>query len=66
MVLSTEQLTLYVILGTLAAIVYSFRYLIVLQRKVAKIDENISKFTKKILKEELKIERMEKKLLKKK
>ncbi len=65
MALPIEQLTLYVILGTLAAIVYSFRYLIMLQRRVAKMDENIAKLTKKILKEEVKIETMEKKILKK-
>ncbi|MBW2996125.1 hypothetical protein KY332_02360 [Candidatus Woesearchaeota archaeon] len=66
MALSIEQLTLYVILGTLAAIVYSFRYLILLERKVARMEENIGKMTKKILKEEVMIEKMEKKILKKK
>jgi len=66
MALTIEQLSLYVIIGTLAAIVYSFRYLILLERRVAKMDENITRIAKKVLKEEVKIKGMEKKILRKK
>ena len=57
MVLTPQDLTLYIIIGTLAAIVYALRVLILLERRIAKMDENIEKLTGKVLKEELKIER---------
>ena len=55
--LAIEQLILYIILGTLAAIVYSLRVLVLLERRISKMDENIQKITKRVLTEELKIER---------
>jgi hypothetical protein len=55
--LAIEQLILYIILGTLAAIVYSLRVLVLLERRMTKMDENIQKITKRVLAEELKIER---------
>jgi len=57
MALAPQDLTLYIIIGTLAAIVYALRVLILLERRIAKMDENIEKLTNKVLKEELKIER---------
>jgi len=65
MALATPTLTLYIILGIVAAIVYSLRVLVLLERRIAKMDENISKLTKKVLSEELKITKVEKKIAKK-
>lgn len=49
------RLTLAVIIGTLAAIVYSLRVLVLMERRVAKIEEHIDDIAHKILKEEKKI-----------
>ena len=65
MVLSVETLTLAVIIGTLMAIVYSLRILVLLERRMAKMDLNIERVTKKILMEELKIERAEQSIARK-
>jgi predicted nucleic acid-binding Zn-ribbon protein len=51
------------IVAALAAIVYSMRYLVLLERRIAKMDENIEKITNKVLGEEQKIEKMEKALI---
>ncbi|MDH3382262.1 MAG: hypothetical protein OEL54_06115 [Flavobacteriaceae bacterium] len=56
MALGLAELTLLVIVGTLAAIVYSLRILVLLERRIAGMEMNIQLVTKKILKEELKIE----------
>ena len=61
MVLSLEQLTLAIIVGTLAAIVYALRVLVILERRIARMDGNIMKITKKVAAEELKIEKALKK-----
>lgn len=58
-----ENFILAVIIGTLAAIVYSLRILLILERRVAGMEANIQKMTSQVLKEELKIE---KKIIKKK
>ena len=55
MALSLEQLTLAIIVGTLAAIVYALRVLVILERRIARMDGNIMKITKKVVTEELKI-----------
>lgn len=47
-----------IILGVLAAIVYSLRVLILLERRIARMDNNIGVLTKKILAEEIKIEKL--------
>lgn len=47
---------LAIIIGTLAAIVYSLRILVLLERRIARMDENLLIITKKIAEEELKIE----------
>ena len=47
-----------IILGVLAAIVYSLRVLILLERRIARMDNNIGVLTKKILAEEFKIEKL--------
>ena len=55
--LGLNQVILAVIIGTLAAIVYSLRVLIMLERRVASMEQNIHKMTAKVLKEENVIER---------
>ena len=42
-----QQWTLLVILGMLLAIVYSFRYLIGMTRRIAKMEKNIEKILAK-------------------
>ena len=64
MVLSVENLTLAVIIGTLMAIVYSLRILVLLERRIAKMDQNIERLTRRVLAEELKIQKVEKRIAK--
>ncbi len=54
-----EPIILSIIIGTLAAIVYSLRVLILLERRISRMDENIELLTRKILEEEVKIEKVE-------
>ena len=58
--LELAEVILAVIIGTLAAIVYSLRVLILLERRVAGMEQNIQRLTAKVLQEELKIERIKK------
>ncbi|MFT4326682.1 MAG: hypothetical protein ACMXYK_04225 [Candidatus Woesearchaeota archaeon] len=53
-----------IIIGTLAAIVYSLRILVLLERRIARMDAHIVIITKKIAKEEVRIEKTEAKILK--
>ncbi|MEK6950523.1 MAG: hypothetical protein AABX13_02260 [Nanoarchaeota archaeon] len=55
--LELAEVILAIIIGTLAAIVYSLRVLILLERRVASMEANIQKLTAKVLKEEVIIER---------
>ncbi len=52
------ELILAVIIGTLAAIVYSLRVLILLERRVASMEMNIQRMTNKVLREEVLIEKI--------
>ncbi len=61
MSLSIEQVILSVIVGTLAAIVYSLRVLVLMERRVANIEVHIERLAGRVLKEELKIEQSLKK-----
>lgn len=61
MVMATEGFILAVIIGTLAAIVYSLRVLLIMERRVASMEMNIERLTNKVLKEELTIEKKIKK-----
>lgn len=47
---------LSIIIGTLAAIVYSLRVLVLMERRVGRIESHIESMAKSILKEEYKIE----------
>lgn len=63
-----EAVILGIIMGTLAAIIYALRVLVLMERRIARIDSHIEALVlkildqeEKILKEEEKIERMIKK-----
>jgi len=58
MVLSTDQVILAVIIGTLAAIIYSLRVLVLMERRVARMEAHIENVATKLLAEEIKIERV--------
>ena len=59
--LDIQQLILCVIIGTLAAIVYSLRVLVLVERRVAKMESHVEKIVEKVLSEELVIEKSMKK-----
>ena len=52
-----QNYILSIILATLAAIVYSLRVLVRMERRIMSMDENIGKLVGKVYKEELKIEK---------
>jgi len=64
--MALEQVILYVIIGVLAAIVYSLRILVLMERRIANMEKHIEKLVSKVLKEEIKIETRLKKTKKKK
>lgn len=47
------RITLAIIIGTLAAIVFCLRVLVLMERRVAKIEEHMDKLVHKVLKEEV-------------
>lgn len=51
------RITLAVIIGTLAAIVYSLRVLVLMERRVSRIESHIESLANSILREEVQIER---------
>jgi hypothetical protein len=55
------RITLAVIIGTLAAIVYSLRILVLMERRVSRIETHIESMANRILREEVAIERKLKK-----
>ena len=57
-------LVLAAVMGTLAAIVYCLRVLILLERRIARIDLHIEHLLKAVMREELKIEAQEKNIQK--
>lgn len=57
MVFGVQEVTLAIIVGTLAAIVYSLRVLVLMERRIARIEAHVENVVGKIIKEELKIER---------
>ena len=62
---SEAAVILAIIVGTLAAIVYSLRVLILLELRIARIDQHIELMARTILKDEEEIEGMLKKKAKK-
>ena len=61
MVFDVQEITLAIIIGTLAAIVYSLRILVLMERRIARIEMHIERVVDKIVKEEITIERSMKK-----
>ncbi|MBI2668794.1 hypothetical protein HYX14_03045 [Candidatus Woesearchaeota archaeon] len=59
--LELQEVILAVIIGTLLAIVYSLRVLILVERRVASMEANIQKLTSRVLREEVAIEKALKK-----
>ena len=57
MVFGVQEITLAVIVGTLAAIVYSLRVLVLMERRIARIEGHIESVVNKVMREEVKIER---------
>lgn len=57
MPLGFEGIVLAIILATLAAIVYSLRVLVILERRMARIDLNVERVSERILSEEARIEK---------
>lgn len=56
--LGIPELTLSIIIGALIAIIFSLRVLYGVDRRIERIEEHIEKIANKIVREELKIERM--------
>ncbi len=52
-----QEATLAIIIGTLAAIVFSLKVLFELERRIASIDKNIERMVRGVLREEMNIER---------
>ncbi|MAE43014.1 hypothetical protein CMO93_04535 [Candidatus Woesearchaeota archaeon] len=61
MVFGVQEITLAIIVGTLAAIVYSLRVLVLMERRIARIEGHIETVVNRVMKEELKIEKALKK-----
>jgi len=59
--LGLSELTLLVIVGTLAAIVYALRVLVMMERRIANMEGHVERVAKRIYKEELKIEKLARK-----
>jgi hypothetical protein len=57
--MAMEAVILAIIIGTLAAIVYSLRILVLMERRIARIDAHIEALVNRVLSEEIKIEREE-------
>ena len=55
------RIILAIIVGALFGIIYSMRVLVLMERRIARIEEHMDLLMHKVLKEELKIERIEKK-----
>ncbi len=55
---STMNVILAIIIATLAAIIYSLKIVILIERRVARMEQHIENIAGKLLHEEFKIERM--------
>ena len=56
MAFGVQEITLAIIIGTLAAIVYSLRILVLMERRIARIEMHIERVVDKVVKEEIRIE----------
>ncbi|MGM5487586.1 MAG: hypothetical protein ACQESG_01425 [Nanobdellota archaeon] len=59
MALPLQEVTISIIIGVLAAIVYSLRILVLMERRISRIEIHIENLASRILSEELKIEKEE-------
>jgi len=59
--LGVQEVTLAIIVGALGAIVYSLRVLVLMERRIARIELHIENVVNKVMKEETAIERSLKK-----
>ena len=57
--MAADSVILGIIIGVLAAILYSLRVLILVERRIARLDLNLEALVQKVFKEELKIEQEE-------
>ena len=57
MAFGVQEITLAIIIGTLASIVYSLRILVLMERRIARIEMHIERVVDKVIKEEITIER---------
>ena len=57
MAFGVQEITLAVIIGTLAAIAYSLRIMVLMERRIARIEMHIERVVDKVVKEEIRIER---------
>ena len=55
--IGVQEITLAIIVGTLAAIVYSLRVLVLMERRIARIEGHIENVVSKVMREELRIEK---------
>ena len=62
MIMGVDAVILGIVLGTLAAIVYSLRVLVLLERRIARIDTHIEALVYEVLKKEDQIYDEEKKI----
>ena len=56
MVFGVQEVILAIIIGTLAAIVYSLRILVLMERRIARIEMHIERVVDKVIREEIRIE----------
>ena len=52
-----QEITLAIIVGALFAIVYSLRILVLMERRIARIEAHVENVVSRVMKEEIKIER---------
>ena len=57
MAIGVQEITLPIIVGALAAIVYSLRVLVLMERRIARIEGDIENVVSKVMREELRIEK---------
>lgn len=57
MAFGVQEVTLAIIIGTLAAIVYSLRIMVLMERRIARIEGHIENVVSKIMREEVRIEK---------
>ncbi len=57
MALALQEITLAIIIGALAAIIYALRVLVLMERRVERIEMHIENLASKIIQEEVKIKK---------